>query len=253
MSRFKCFTIEQFSAYVDEIVISRTIKEIHIHHTWIPDYEDFYILLEDDPASVYRIIEGMYIWHTKNNGWKDIGQHISIDPEGGIWTGRDFNLSPASIKGRNTYGFAIENIGNFDKKKDTMTQEQLSSLIAVINIIIKKIGIIPTKTTIVYHNQYADKSCPGTAFIKKKKLISLINNTGKEFETMTGTKTLEEITNKDIDKHYVNIAKELQQFLNIQMGANLKIDGIFGKKTLSFLKEIIAFTGTSSIKKILKI
>ena len=46
---------------------------------------------------------------------------------------RSLNTIPAGIKGANTYGVCIENIGNFDKGKDTMTPAQRNSIALVEN------------------------------------------------------------------------------------------------------------------------
>jgi hypothetical protein len=66
---------------------TRTIDAIHTHHTWRPRQDDYNEL---------ATIEAMWRYHTQQNGWRDIAQHISIAPDGTIWTGRDWNLPPAS-------------------------------------------------------------------------------------------------------------------------------------------------------------
>ena len=40
-------------------------------------------------------------FHMEQNGWSDLAQHLTIDPQGGLWTGRNWNLAPASATGHN--------------------------------------------------------------------------------------------------------------------------------------------------------
>jgi hypothetical protein len=35
------------------------------------------------------------------NGWSDLAQHLTVDPQGWLWTGRNRNLAPASATGHN--------------------------------------------------------------------------------------------------------------------------------------------------------
>jgi len=66
--------------------------------------------------------------HVATNGWSDIGQNFSIFPDGTIMTGRPFNTTPACILGNNGRAICIENVGDFDSWRDTMTANHRDGL-----------------------------------------------------------------------------------------------------------------------------
>jgi hypothetical protein len=63
-----------------------------MHHTWRPNHSQF---------NGFSTIESMWEYHTETKGWSDIAQHISIAPDGSIWTGRSWDQAPASARGFN--------------------------------------------------------------------------------------------------------------------------------------------------------
>lgn len=89
---FQEMTIAEFADLLKRFPFSRTINFVHMHHTWRPRHADY---------RGKATIEGMWRYHTKVNGWSDIAQHITIAPDGTIWTGRGWNEPPASSKGHN--------------------------------------------------------------------------------------------------------------------------------------------------------
>ena len=99
-------------------------KELHIHHTWQPDHKTY----NNKPDGLYWQ-KAMRNFHVNTNGWNDIGQHVTLLPDGRFVTGRPFNKNPASISGYNTGAFAVEMIGNFDKGNDRFEGKQKDSMI----------------------------------------------------------------------------------------------------------------------------
>ena len=87
---FHELSLEDFSDLVDNFTFTRTIESVHMHHTWRPNHANFSARPPIDSN------EGMFNYHTQVNHWSDIAQHITIDPRGMIWTGRDWNRGPAS-------------------------------------------------------------------------------------------------------------------------------------------------------------
>lgn len=67
----------------------------------------------------YSSIVGMWRYHTQTNRLSDIAQHVTIAPDGVIWTGRHWDLPPASAthhNGNAAFGpFMFEIIGDFDE------------------------------------------------------------------------------------------------------------------------------------------
>ena len=68
-------------------------KELQVHHTWRPNHSNF------NGKNHQALQDGMRNYHTKNNGWSDIAQHVTLFPDGKFLTGRSFNQSPAGITG----------------------------------------------------------------------------------------------------------------------------------------------------------
>src|SRR5262245_16245449 len=123
---FKELTLEEFLEVLELFPFSRRIDVVHVHHTFHPNHAEFF---SRDPL---KSIEGMFNFHTapppKGRGFSDIAQHITIDPNGKIWTGRDWNLAPASATGFNGNSsvgpFMFEMIGNFDSGQDEFKDPQ---------------------------------------------------------------------------------------------------------------------------------
>ncbi|MDR5781304.1 caspase family protein [Caballeronia sp. LZ065] len=155
-SRFKRLTLAQFEELVAQFDWTRQINAVHMHHTWKPARADF-----QEEAT----IEAMWRFHTQTNHWSDIAQHITIDPKGMIWTGRNWNMPPASAKGHNgneaAGPFMFEMIGNFDADHDTFDGEQRKTVIGVIAIVQEHFGL--ASSTLMFHNQMSAKTCPGSA------------------------------------------------------------------------------------------
>lgn len=150
---FLKMTRTQFEAAARRFTWRPLKTEIHVHHTWRPNHSQY---------QGERSIIGMWEYHTRTNGWSDIAQHVSIAPDGAIWTGRDWNKTPASAVGHNHSGvFMFETIGDFDAGMDPLAGEQLESVLFVTALVSKLFGIGNAK--IRFHNQMSPKSCPGTS------------------------------------------------------------------------------------------
>jgi hypothetical protein len=121
-------------------------------------------------------------YHVNHNGWKDIGQHFTIFPDGSIMTGRNLEDSPACILGNNANAICIENLGNFDLDKDVMTADQQDCIIRATAAICLKFSIPINTDKIVYHHWFHlstgernngtgnNKTCPGTNFFGGNKV-----------------------------------------------------------------------------------
>ena len=153
---FRKLTRDEFAQLLARFPFSRRIDAVHMHHTRSPDHADY---------RGHETIVAMWRCHTRDNGWSDIAQHISIAPDGAIWTGRNWNRPPASASGFNGSGivgpFMFETIGNFDRGNDLLEGAQLDTVVAVIALVQERFGLPPE--TLRFHRQMTDrKSCPGT-------------------------------------------------------------------------------------------
>ncbi|WP_299367037.1 peptidoglycan recognition family protein [Winogradskyella sp.] len=173
---FYKMNVSEFEDYFLDTKVARTVLTIQEHHTWRPSYSVF------DGQNHFELQRNMRDYHVNHNGWSDIGQHISIFPDGEIVTGRSFERSPACIFGQNSNAFCIENIGNFDAGGDIMHPEQSDSIIRVTAILCKKFDLPINTKSIVYHHWFnlstgkrnngsgGNKSCPGTQFFGGNKV-----------------------------------------------------------------------------------
>jgi len=163
---FKRLTLAEFAALVERFEFRRRINAVHMHHTWRPNHSQF---------RGHDSIVAMWHYHTTVNGWSDIAQHVTIDPEGGIWLGRNWNASPASAAGHNgnaTAGpFMFEMIGDFDVGRDRLQGAQLDSAIGVSAHIQRRFALVPE--TLVFHNAMSSKTCPGSAVLREDILARL--------------------------------------------------------------------------------
>lgn len=159
MSSIQRRGLADFERLLEQWQPRRQIDEFHVHHTWRPRRADFRGL---------ATVEAMRRYHMQHAGMSDIAQHLTIDPQGGLWTGRPFDRAPASIRGRNGDArrgpFMIEMVGNFDTGHDVLDGAQKASVQAVIVAVLRKFGL--GVEAIRFHNEKvfrAGKTCPGTS------------------------------------------------------------------------------------------
>ncbi|MGE3541165.1 MAG: caspase family protein [Candidatus Tectimicrobiota bacterium] len=153
---FHRLTLREFARVLDEFPFTRRIDAVHMHHTWRPNHSQY---------KGHDSIAAMWRFHTQHHGWSDIAQHLTIAPDGTLWTGRNWNQAPASAAGHNgnrTAGpFMFEMIGDFDHGRDRFEGEQRRVTLAVIALVQQKFHLAPE--TLRFHNQMSSKSCPGSS------------------------------------------------------------------------------------------
>lgn len=175
-------TLSEFENYIKELRVSRTVIKIQQHHTYIPSYIHF------TGNNHFERQKAMKNHHVNNNGWKDIGQHFTIFPDGVILTGRSIEDSPSCIYGQNANSLCIENFGNFDKGNDIMSSEQNKSIVGITALLCERFNIPVTTDFVIYHHWFDlisgvrnngkknNKSCPGTYFFGGNKVEDCRNN-----------------------------------------------------------------------------
>lgn len=174
-NRFKEFDREKFKWAIDNYPWRRKITQVHVHHTWRPTKKQWQGL---------RHVVGMWRYHTKTKGWSDIAQHVTIAPDGGIWTGRNWNRPPVSSgrhNGNSRRGpFMFETVGNFDTGEEVLEGEQLKSVVFVIAYIQHKFKL--PLSSMKFHRQLGSKkTCPGSG-ISYDHLAKLV----QEYKTSQG-------------------------------------------------------------------
>ncbi len=165
---FTLMTIDEFEDWLPKQNVSRRISLIQEHHTWSPSYKQF------NGSNHFTLQSGMKSYHL-SIGYSDIAQQFTTFEDGMICTGRSMNTAPAGIRGANSNGICIENLGNFDKGNDAMTDRQKDTIVRMAAALLKKFGL-NASTGITYHCWWTDsgtylggyvpgkscKTCPGT-------------------------------------------------------------------------------------------
>ena len=196
-------TVEEFKTYIAGYKFTRKIKKVQLHHTYSPSYKNF------NGSNHQKLQQGMKNYHIKSCGYSDIGQHLTIFPDGKILLGRSLNTKPAGIKNANTGAICIECIGNFDKGGDVMSKSQKNAIVSVVKVLVDKCGL-DVYDDIVYHAWYGSdgkflgdyyksssmKTCPGTNFFGGNTLSAYMNNLLpllKEEESLKKVETINDI------------------------------------------------------------
>lgn len=167
MDKFKILDFEEVKDNLSGI----SFRQLHIHHTWKPAHSSF----GGDNHIALQV--AMKQFHVGVNGWDDIGQHLSLMPDGKWVSGRDLRKDPASIKGWNKGALAVEMIGNFDIAGtgdynilgyDKLEGEQKLEILKLIRYFGNRFGY----ENIVFHREGPGvrKTCPGTS-LNKEMLI----------------------------------------------------------------------------------
>ncbi len=135
----------------------RRIDAVHIHHTWRPGHAQWRGL---------ATVEAIRRYHVETLGWSDIAQHLTVGPDGSLWTGRNLDRAPASISGHNGTAsegpFMIEMVGDFDVGQDRLRDPQAHSVHRAVAAVCAAFGL--EVSAVRFHNEFTSgKSCPGTS------------------------------------------------------------------------------------------
>lgn len=145
--------------HIQEAAISRTITQVHIHNTYAPSHKDF------TGNNHLQLQEGMRAYHLSTD-WADIGQHLTLMPDGMFVTGRDLNKDPASILHWNTGAICIEMLGDFSGR-DPFQGTQAESAFRITAAIVKRFNL--SWDAVKFHRDNPDAgnpTCPGTSIDK---------------------------------------------------------------------------------------
>lgn len=178
--KFILFSTDEFAMWLNSASVTRLIKLVQIHHTWLPDYASF-------NKNYFALLESMEASHLER-GFAEIAQNLTIFPDGMVAICRSFNTIPAGIKGANSYGICIESVGNFDIGKDQISDANRLAYIQVVALLCNKFKLAPDTNSIVYHHWYdlntgertngtgTTKTCPGSNFMGGNTVEACQNN-----------------------------------------------------------------------------
>ena len=162
----------EFGKWLNDFKATRKIMHVQQHHTWLPQYSNFH-------DNHFKLCESMEAFH-RQRGFTEIAQNFTTFPDGRIMVCRSLNTMPAGIRKANGGGICIENVGNFDKGHDVMTDEQAETIVEMTKLLLGRFKLSPSQKTVVYHHWFdlntgklkpgdesaSDKTCPGTNFFK---------------------------------------------------------------------------------------
>lgn len=153
---FRRLSTSEFADLLARFPFTRRVNQVHMHHTWSPTRAQWRGL-----ASV----QAMADFHVHTNGWSDIAQHLTIAPDGFVWTGRNWNQAPASSSGfngsRDVGPFMFETVGNFDAGHEPFDGPQRDAALEVIALVQQHFGL-PVESLHFHRQLGSQKTCPGT-------------------------------------------------------------------------------------------
>ncbi len=127
MSQYRTLSPREFVKEVEDFAWSR--------HIWRIDFHDTPEIAHADYKGLSSI-ELLAKMDMTSRGLRTIAQHVSVAPDGVIWTGRDWNAIPASIGlAMSRSAFMLKAIGHFDSGCDRLEGAQLHSVITVIECV----------------------------------------------------------------------------------------------------------------------
>ncbi len=149
---------DQIGAVVRAQACNRPIREVILHHTWRPT------------AAQYQgraTVEGIYTYHTRELGWRDIGYHYLVSPIGEVWLGRPLGEVGAHVAGHNVGTVGVSMILNGDAELPSPAQVKATR--AVLLALLTRFGVDPAVNFGPgrgFHRDYSAKTCPGTLVTK---------------------------------------------------------------------------------------
>ena len=190
--KFILFSLDEFDQWLKETRFNRVITLVQNHHTYIPGYSHF------KGNNHFPLLKSMEQSHIER-GFDQIAQNLTTFPDGTVAVCRPFERIPAGIKGANTSGICIENLGNFDNGGDTMNDVHRDAIVRTNALLCREFNLTPSTDSIVYHHWYdltsgkrtdgtgTTKTCPGTAFFGGNSVTSAAAGFVPLVATMLGT------------------------------------------------------------------
>lgn len=149
----------------------RDWREVILHHTWKPTVKDF----EAKPDGAYWM-SVMDRYH-RLKGWKKIGYHFVVMPNGLIYVGRTLNEVGAHTAMQNERGIGVCLLGNFDEEE--MPTEQYVTMKFLLAWLLGRFGL--HINSLFFHRDFANKTCPGKR-LDKNEIKRVVQ--GTMFEAM---------------------------------------------------------------------
>lgn len=162
MSQYRTLSPREFVKEVEDFAWSRHIWRIDFHDTPEVAHADFKGLTS---------IELLAKLDKTTRGLRAIAQHVTVAPDGTIWTGRDWNAIPASVGlSMSRSAFMLKAVGHFDDGVDVLEGAQLHSVITVIESVQARFNLPVQALLFPREVPQRDRSTPGPS-IEKSALL----------------------------------------------------------------------------------
>lgn len=156
--------ITDFASWLNGQTITRKIDSLVLHHTYRPTTRQY---------EGQRTIETIRKYHL-SKGWRDIGYHLLVGPDGVIWPGRPLDWSgahalvekPEMLKllgpsgYLNKFSVGVCAIGDYDSEQASVPL--IGSLKEVLFRLAERFQIPPER--LFFHRQVSATACPGSNF-----------------------------------------------------------------------------------------
>ncbi len=154
---FQDLDLAEFARLLARFPFERSVTAVHLHHAGHVRRADW---------RGYETLRTMWYTHTLQQGWSDLAQHLTIDPTGTLWSGRDWNRPPCSAANQNgdarSGPFMITLIGDFNTGGDCFDADsaQYAQTIEVTARIQVAFALKP-ETLHFHRDMDRSKKCPG--------------------------------------------------------------------------------------------
>lgn len=192
---YRKFKTTELIKYFREFRFTRKLKQLHIHNTYLPDHSNFKGDNHDE------LNANMENYHVNVKNWSDIGQHLTLFPDGLWLLGRDLNRTPASILGWNTGAICIEMLGNFNIGHDKLISPQEEAVYELCEFLVETYGV-----AIKFHRDNptaGNKTCPGTSIDKDDFCDKVINFTENN-EEVSRSQRLKDLM-ESVEVHFTDM------------------------------------------------
>jgi hypothetical protein len=154
---FQDLDLSEFSRLLTRFPFERRVTAVHLHHAGHVRRTDW---------RGYETLRAMWYTHTLQQGWSDLAQHLTIDPTGTVWTGRDWNRPPCSAPNQNgdarSGPFMITLIGDFNTGGDCFDTGSVQYARTIEIIARLQLAFALEPHTLRFHRDMdRSKKCPG--------------------------------------------------------------------------------------------
>jgi hypothetical protein len=163
MAQYRSLSPREFVQEVEQFAWTRPVWRIDMHDTPEVAHANYAGLAS---------IELLARLDTTTRGLRSIAQHVTVAPDGSIWSGRDWNSVPASVGlSMSRSAFMLKALGHFDNGVDRLEGAQLHSVITVIESVQARFSLPVQALLFPREVPQRERSAPGPSVDAKAELL----------------------------------------------------------------------------------